>query len=679
MKRLVIIFIIYLVTAPSSVLADAKQFIPRISNYYGELEVDIRYENDSVKVKDEKTKVSDTTLIERLNLYTLGYIYHPNFITFNLNLSGGLKEEEFKSTYREVPWRTDLIDEYEFRMWFLPAHPYNLEVFTIRRTPLTSATASEGTRPVSTSYGSVFKYEMGHLHSSLSFIQQTSEAGPATSESQTYYANVSYFIGPLSNTAGYQHIVSATSLKEKASRDYSFFDNRFDMKNIRLMSKIALTKEQQESPDAASLSLDTLSWTERLEVKLPWNFNSNLAYTFFRDTSETGRIALSPAKVSEGTTRDARLEIGHQLFASLRSQYAISYATSEYNQGESKVLANSLKLTYTKRIPKGMLRLGTDFRLSQLDRKGQAIIINELHSAQISGSFPLISERVEESSIDITVATVVPPGELSTFVPLDKDIHYTVTPGGNTFIITINSLDGTTVPVCQTVDCLDAGYEYTFRVFYSTITDDFIMDTTEYGMNMRFELFKSLIDPYFSYYKTMQNVVSGTLSGIAEDSENITIGLQLQKQPYMAIAEYQEIISTVNPSQSWRTELNYNKKLSLTTMLNGKVHYASTHYAQRLSGGAASGYTQTFYGAIAKVQKHYPESGLNATIGITYDHSEGLGTARTYSLNSTLSFKTGYTDILFQGRVSLSESEGVRVRKEALSELFYLTLRRRLF
>jgi hypothetical protein len=678
MKRLVIIFIIYLVTAPSSVLADAKDFIPRLSDYYGELAVDIRYENDNVKSNDVETKISDTTLVERLNLYTLGFVYHPNFITFHLNLSGGLKEEEFKSTFREIPWSTDIIDEYDFRMWLLPTHPYNLELYTIRHTPLTRATASEGTRPVAMSNGAVFKYDMRPFLCSLAYSQQTSEAGSATSESQNYSANVSYFIGPLSNTAGYQHIVSATSLKEKASREYSFFDNRFDIKNIRLMSKIALTKEQQERHDTPPLSFEMLSWTERLEVQLPWNFDSNLAYSFFKDTAETGRTASFPATTSEVTTQDARLEIGHQLFASLRSRYAISYATSEYDQGESKVLTNSLNFSYTKRIPKGMLRLGTDFRLSRLNRKGQAITINELHSAKISGSFTLNSDRVEESSIDITVATVVPTGELSTFVPLDKDLHYTVTPSGNTFIITIDSLDGTTVPVCQTADCLDIGYEYTFRVFYSSIPEDFIMDTTEYGINMRLELFKNFINPYFSYYKTIQDVVSGSLTGSPGDSENIKIGLQLQKQPYMAIAEYQEIISNVNPSQSWRTELDYNKNLSLTTVLNGKVHYASTHYPQRLSG-SASGYTQTFYGAIVKVQKHYPESGLNATLGVAYDHSEGLGSSKTYSLNSALTFKRGYTDLIFQGRVSLSESESIRVKQEMLSEFFYLTMRRRLF
>lgn len=678
MKRLVIILAIYLVTAPSRVSADARQFIPKISDYYGELAVDIRYENNKVKSNDIETKLSDTTLIERLNLYTLGYVYHPNFITFHLNLSGGLKEEEFKSTYREIPWSTDPIDEYEFRMWLLPAHPYNLELYTIRHTPLTRATASEGTRPVAMSNGAVFKYDMKPLRCSLAYSQQTSEAGSETSESKSYSANATYFIGPFSNTAGYQNIVSATSLREKASREYSFFDNRFDMKNVRLMSKIALTKEQQDRPDTASLSFDALSWTERLEVKLPWHFDSNLAYTFLKDTSETGRTAAFPATESEVTTTDTRMEIGHQLFASLRSRYAISYATSEYDMGESKVLTNSLHFSYTKKIPKGMFRLGTDYRLSQLDRTGQATIINESHSAAISDSFSLNIERIEEPSINVTVETVVPDGELSTFVPLDKDFHYTVTPNGNAFDITIISLDGTTVPVCQTVDCLVPTWEYTFRVSYSTIPEDVRIDTTEYGMNIRFELFRNFINPYFSYYKTMQDVVSGSLAGSTEDSENLKIGLQLQKQPYMAIAEYQKITSTTNPSQSWRTELNYYKNLSLTTILNGKVHYASTRYPQRLSG-STTGYTQTFYGVMVKVQKHYPISGLNATLGVAYDQSEGLGTSKTYSLNSALTYKRGYTDIVFQGRVSFSESEGISVKQEMLAEFFYLTMRRRLF
>ena len=128
MRRLLIVFIIALIAVPSLSSADMSQFVPRIFDYYGELTVDARYENNESKVNGRSTKISDTTLIEKLNLYTLGYVYHPNFITFRLNLSAGLREEKFTSTFSDIPMSTDPIEEYEFRVYVLPSHPYNLEL-----------------------------------------------------------------------------------------------------------------------------------------------------------------------------------------------------------------------------------------------------------------------------------------------------------------------------------------------------------------------------------------------------------------------------------------------------------------------------------------------------------------------------------------------------------------------
>jgi hypothetical protein len=115
------------------------------------------------------------------------------------------------------------------------------------------------------------------------------------------------------------------------------------------------------------------------------------------------------------------------------------------------------------------MRAGTFFRYTEMDRTGQPVITNELHTATLlaglDNTFTLNSPGADQSSIVITVTTVVPPGDLPVFVELQQGLDYTVVPTGNTFLITILSVP---LEVCQTAACLDPAFIYTFRVTYES-------------------------------------------------------------------------------------------------------------------------------------------------------------------------------------------------------------------
>jgi hypothetical protein len=107
---------------------------------------------------------------------------------------------------------------------------------------------------------------------------------------------------------------------------------------MRLESTVDVTEQHQdESHDAESFDIRSLSWKERLDQKLPWNFEASLYNQYLDDTTTMGNVP-----EFEVTSRETRLEITHQLYASLRSRYAISYTVSEYPQGETKTTTNSL-------------------------------------------------------------------------------------------------------------------------------------------------------------------------------------------------------------------------------------------------------------------------------------------------------------------------------------------------
>ncbi|MGC2063430.1 MAG: hypothetical protein WA610_10665 [Thermodesulfovibrionales bacterium] len=678
MKRLAIIFMISLIAVPSLAYADARQFIPVLMDYYGELSVDARYQNDQNTLNGVGVKLTDTRLVERLNLYSVGYVYHPNFITFRLNVSGGLREEKFSNTTQDLPWSTQPLDEYEFRMYVLPSHPYNLELFTVRRTPVTRATFSHRENPVSTSYGAILKYEDKPYFASLSYSQQTTDAGSITTDSHVYSANLSYKRGKLFNNASYQHTDSATNLNDRVSRNYYFLNNRYDNKKIMWHSNIAYTNQDQERQVGAPLKVSTFSIRERGEVKLPWNFESAVDFGHIRETSGSGRTALSLESESKVTSSDARFEITHRLFDSLRSRYSLAYNMSRFPNGESKTLTNSFDLDYTKRIPGGTVRAGANYQYSLLDRKGSSLVLNEQHTGSIGGTFNLNEQRAEETSIVMQVSTVVPSGDTPTFVELQKNIHYLVVPSGSTFVVTIISLPA---EVCRTIECqANPGFQYSFRASYKILGEDLKIGRTLYGGRIRFELFKSLLSPYFSYYRSRQNLLSGTLLGTDEDSVNLTAGLQVQKLPIIFLVEYQDITSNVNPSRALRSELDYQGALSTSAFLFGKAHYSRTQYAPGSLGlGLQLAYTETIYGIDVRVQKSFLVPRLSVALGVAYTQTSGLNRVKTYSLNSGLNLNMGRTDIIFSGRASRSEAEGISVTQEARSEYFFLTIRRKIF
>jgi len=329
------------------------------------------------------------------------------------------------------------------------------------------------------------------------------------------------------------------------------------------------------------------------------------------------------------------------------------------------------------------MRAGADYRLLQTTRTGQPIITNEIHTATAgtftsTDTFTLNNQDAVESSIVIEVSTVVPTGVNPTFVTLDNVSNYTVTPIGSSFRITINSIPS---GVCQIADCdplVNPSFQFTFRASYSITQGDIRLDTTSYGFNLRFELFKSLLSPYFSYYKTTQKLLSGTLNGGTEDSTNTTAGLQVQKLPFIFMAEYQNFTSNTNPFRAVRSELDYRKDLSLSVSLFGKLNYSNTNYPL---GQAANttGYTETRYGANVVVQKTFYSPRMAISLGLSYDQSTGLATSKTYALNTGLTLRSGRTEILFSGRASRSDIVNAKATQELTSEFFFLTFKRKFF
>jgi hypothetical protein len=205
---------------------------------------------------------------------------------------------------------------------------------------------------------------------------------------------------------------------------------------------------------------------------------------------------------------------------------------------------------------------------------------------------------------------------------------------------------------------------------------DLKLNTTEYGFNIHFELFKSL-QSYFSYYRPSRTSI-GHFDRDPADETNTTVGLQVQRLPFRWMAEYEDITSNINPSRTVRSELDYRKNITSSVSLFGRLHYSNTDYPMG-QFGTTEGYTETRYGADVRFQKIFFSPRLAITLGGAYTRNEGLSESETYALSGGLSLRMGRTEVLFTGRANHTDVEGTRQDQEQISELFYLTVKRRFF
>jgi hypothetical protein len=124
--------------------------------------------------------------------------------------------------------------------------------------------------------------------------------------------------------------------------------------------------------------------------------------------------------------------------------------------------------------------------------------------------------------------------------------------------------------------------------------------------------------------------------------------------------------------------LDYRKNITSSLSVFGRLNYTNIDYPRGQSG-TTEGYTETTYNADVRFQKIFFTPRLSMTLGGAYTLNEGLSRSETYALSGGLSLRMGRTEVLFTGRANHTDVEGTRQDQEIISELFYLTVKRRFF
>ena len=673
-RRLAFILLIAVLAAPSVSRGDIQEFIPRNTGFEGELDIDMNHESNRNTTRGQGLETTDTFFNEKLVLAASGYVYHPRFLIYLGKIGGGLSQESFKNnldpSLGSGSWNNVFIHEYEARTLLLPEHPYNLELFALRRNPFIGGRVALGIHPVSYSKGALFTYKQMPVLFRLGYVLDTVENGKSKSDTKIFNTNGSYnkenysLAGAFSHSDS-QNLIGPANL-EFTNDDYTLQNQlRFFDRKLFLTSDLSRNEITQQGL-TTSLKGSRFAWNEQLNAYLPWDFIVLARYNHFRDNERSLDAGAIAENRVTSTTDGAGFSITHKLYESLQTGYNLNYLSSKTGTGDVTDTSHSVNGTYTKKIPRGRLTASGYVSDSVSDRRGAPTVINEPHSARILDTFLLIRTDIDDASIRMDVRN---PFD-NTFVNLIKDTHFRVIRVGDTVTIQILAIP----PEALSIDPL---FVYDFRVTYQIISGSVEINTLDLGYSLKLELFNGYFIPYYNYSHRKQRVLSGFLSGGPEDATSQTAGVMVQRPGYTLLAEYQDYQSRFNPSNKYRAEAIYSHDITPTTYLNARAYYTKVKNLEGVFKPGSS--TESGTGADVSIQKSFPGRNLTMSATGSYAQRKYVFDTKTYSVGAALTWRVAKLDISLGANMNHSETALDNGKEENMYQRYYLSVKRYIF
>jgi len=632
---------------PSFVAASWTEFIPRPYENGADLEIFATSETESNKVGRNGLDWTDRFIREKLTVYSNGYSYHPRFITYRLSLSGALKQENYEnSVLGSTGWYNVTGFEYDATVIALPEHPYNLRLFSRRLEPLYKQQFATFYTNVDYSKGAVFRYREKPYFFSARYIEDSIESSLFSSDIKLFGADGTYFKeyrngNVLSLNATYDHKTFDSTAQGNGDTDEYSVGNTIDLRNVSLNSTLSGSSAKQDSPFSGPLKTDQFSWYELLHANLPLNFRTDLSYSYRKNDYTVGATGTFPEITTSATDKRVDLSLSHYLYQSLQSRYAFFYDSLSSAVGDTTTQSNSLLFNYTKSIPWGRLLAGLNLSSSVTDTSGVTVATNEQHTTPVPGSFFLDVLDVVPATLRVYLKSPLPPFGL---VLLEENINYTVMSHGNKVQVTIFNLPSE-FAVPET---------YTFLVSYSRIPAEFKSRTDYLSYNVGFELFSNMVNPYYSYSSSKTKVLSGDFPGEPPDTTLYTVGVNLRKEPFRALVEYQQQDSNVSPYSQWKGEVAYTKDIAETTRAFASAYYTDTSYSQTAS---AQGYSYKTVVITGNIQHQLPAKNLLLSGGGSYAHFSGPTNGSAESADVALQWKVAKFTLSLGANATHSDSE----------------------
>jgi hypothetical protein len=614
---------------------------------------------------------TDTFFREEVALFSNGYFYHPRFLLYRLSVSGALKQENYEvSTAANAGWLTGTGFEYDARLFALPEHPYNFEVFAVRREPLYMEQSAVLHDSVETANGAQFRFRQKPFFAHAGYLDNTTRSSAQSANVKRLSADGQY----------YKNYAGGNQLSLNASYNDSWFTGSggvtgnsqdyggggfLEVPRVRLNASATQSNSEEDSAALGRAENDRFSFNEVLALDLPANFRVDLSYRIFDNTSKNPVVGGGGTIEREERTQDEQLEVNQRLYQSLDSRYVFLHRNRDSSAGDSTLVSHALSFDYTKSIPRGRVQLGVNGSRIDSDNRGRTDIVSEPHAGTaVPGTFLLGQPFAEVGSIDISLPSPIPP---FTTVHLIENTHFTVASVGNNLEITVFAL-----PPVFTVPGT-----YDLTVSYSLATGTFELLTNTYGFNVSVPLLDNLITPYADYIAVRSDVVTGTFPGTNPDSTTYTVGMSFLDGPWHALGEYQNLDWAISPYQSLKGEVQYIGTLAPATRIYATGTVLHRYYSTGSSSQATGAYSDDTATLSGNLQQDFLARSLTLATGASYSRMSGRVDGYSYSANASLTWKVGKLDVIAGASAYGSQTQAFTYTQyDRAHQFYYFRLRR---
>jgi hypothetical protein len=662
--------------ASSQALAGWSDFVPRPFENGAYFDLFGSKESDDTENAGRNSEWSDTFFTEKLTLYSNGYSYDPRFLQYQFSISGALKQENYTQSFApSTGWRSDTGLDYVGRLFFLPEHPYNFQLFALRYEPLYKEQSQTRHRSVETSNGARFRYRSKPYFFNAGYLDNTLSSETESSNVKRLDLNGEYF-----REFGGGYVLSATAfyMPSEFSGDQSLEGSAtqygvtglVDFHSVRVNLTATQSDYEQESAPSGRLTNDQFAFQERLSAFFPLNFRGDFLYRVLDNESTSRAPGSSAARELSDDSEDFEAILSHRLYQSLDSRYVFLRTERTSSGGNSLAVSHSLGADYAKSIRRGRILVGVNLSTIQTDSAGRTDVSTEPHPAvpvpTPPGAFVLSQQNVDQDTLVVYLRSPLPPFET---IRLVESIHYEVTLVGNSLEINVFLLPPPFLPGT-----------YDFVASYSLTTGTFELRTNSAGFHTSVQLLDDLLTPYYRYLAVRSEVLSGVFPGVPLDSTTNTVGLAFQQGPWRAFGEYESLDWEVSPYREWRGEVQYTGSIDPTLRVYGTADYQNRHYPNGSSAGEPTPYTEESATLSGSVQKEFLSRTLMFSAGGSYTRVLGLVDSNAYALDSSMTYRIGRIELSAGVDVYGADTRGFGGGQyDRAHQYYYVKVRRRLF
>ena len=653
-KRIITFLLCSVMCCAGSAWGDLKKFTPKYVDFDGEFQVKSLYDWD----KNESTTTStryDLTVQEFFNVKGYGYIYSPLFVSMKTSLGLGLQQEKVDNDNGDK--YTSYGDATQFKQEFkiLPAHPYNLELFFLRATPMTGGRAGDTGSVVIYEYGAKAVYDQRPVSTTLSYIFHES-SGTTDSDYESLLYNINYFDKGLTASATYNYNDSSTyDGLDNTTRDLYSLTLGKELEKIRFMSR--WNKDSQDEDNRLDgfnrkSNLEREDFFAELDVDLPKNFRAHTSYNSTDRTSKDVHVGRETESFSNSDVYSFTLS--HQLYNSLRTSIGAGYNTTESAGGEQDQESYRLNVDYSKKIPWGSFLASFWNGLSYLDNTGAPVTLFQTYTIELTSvtdSFTIQYQTVDETTIEVSV---VDHYNNDSLVLLSEGSDYQIDKVGDFFRITVFA------PPPAGLVTPDVTYPkgYSYKVDYAFLPSEYELRTKNLGTSLQLPLFSNLITPHYSYVQARQKVMDGIYPGLPSDSKMHTFGIGFNRYPYKGDVSQSWLRSNTTDEDRLNAYINYTKEITPFTsgFLTFSYEDVETTQFETTASAPETDLSEQLYNVQAQIQTVLPQKNLNTSLTANYSLYKGLGETTTISLYSSLIWHIGKLDLDLSASYSNSDS-----------------------